>query len=106
MNIAKLPAGRFQKIINDFSKQVDLTTFLVDDEEETALREEQFREEYDNEEFRDKYEKDDDQKIKKKEYEAFTTGQGKILVKIGKKFMLFDADCEFINMIQFYNENK
>ena len=39
------------------------------------------------------------EEIDPKDFELFCKGKGKILVKIGERFMLFDADCEFINVI-------
>lgn len=93
MNIAKLPDGRFQQIITDFGKQVDLCTFLNDGQDEQRLRRELY----------------DEEKAKGEEIESFedwSSGHGKILTKIANKWMLFDADCEFINRVLFYNQDK
>jgi hypothetical protein len=40
------------------------------------------------------------------DYDTWSAGHGKILTKIANKWMLFDADCEFINRVNFYDEHK
>ena len=40
------------------------------------------------------------------EYEEWSAGHGKILIKIAHKWMVFDAGAEFINRVSFYNQKK